>query len=92
MPNGGRTAKNGDDKREKTTISVAGSTKNATQLLHQNIRQNASLYGRDGGTNVLFQHRLFIDFTLRKPKNIEVMAMRKFHPLNPNRPLDFNSY
>ncbi|WP_337570512.1 hypothetical protein [Hallella sp.] len=82
MPNGGRTAKNGNDKREKNTISVAGSTKNATQLLHQNIRQNASLYGRDGGTNVLFQHRLFIDFTPRKPKNIEVMAMRKFHPLN----------
>ena len=58
MPNGGRTAKNGDDKRKKTTISVAGSTKNATQLLHQNIRQNAPLYGRDGGTNILNQHRL----------------------------------
>ena len=58
MPNGGRTAKNGDDKRKKTTISVAGSTKDATQLLEQNIIQNAPLYGRDGGTNMLNQHSL----------------------------------
>lgn len=82
MPNGGRTAQNGDDERRKTTISVAGSTKNATQLLHQNIGQNTSPYVRDGGANILNQHRLFIDFTPHKPKNVEVMAMRNFHPLN----------
>ena len=48
MPNGERTTQTGDGEHGKTTIPLAGSTKNAAQLLHQNIKQDASRQGKCG--------------------------------------------
>ena len=45
MPNGTRKAQSRDGEYGKSTVSLAGSTKNATQLLHQNIKQSISHKG-----------------------------------------------
>ena len=48
MPNGERTTQTGYGEHGKTTVPLAGSTKNAAQLLHQNIIQDASRQGQCG--------------------------------------------
>ena len=48
MPNGERTTQTGYGEHGKTTVPLTGSTKNAAQLLHQNIKQDASRQGKCG--------------------------------------------
>ena len=48
MPNGERTTQTGYGEHGKTTVPLTGSTKNAAQLLHQNIIQDASRQGQCG--------------------------------------------